>query len=219
MAGKAAGTTRSAARKATRSFRGCGSHCTTAVCTSAILTSIACSLPCVNRGVPSAALLPSPLGAALALALMRSNASCGNNVNPHQALTHAALHAHAWHFLHLSPLCLRVRGVSHALHNSCPPRFSIVLRLTMSHIMNSSSTSLVRQVSPGKSAVPPLGTRTSGQSRLARSPRVCAGTYPSNSAWRREAECQELAKAGIMAHARCESAKSSVSLGILHGSS
>ena len=39
------------------------------------------------------------------------------------------------------------------------------------------------------------------------------GTEPSNCAVREEAESQELANAGMSAHARCESVSNSVSLG------
>ena len=60
------------------------------------------------------------------------------------------------------------------------------------------------RVSPVLSAVPRLGTHKS---------EACMGAEPSNSADGKEAEFHELAKAGMSAHARCESVSSSVSLG------
>ena len=47
------------------------------------------------------------------------------------------------------------------------------------------------------------------------SPRVCAGAKSRNYARKRDANSQELANAGIIAHARCDNARSSVSLGYI----
>ena len=89
------------------------------------------------------------------------------------------------------------------------PRFSIVLRLTMSHVMISCVG--VKHIpgasgeSKGSQRSPRLKTRTSGQSRLASiSPGACS-TCPRNNALRRDAKSQELARAGMIVQARCDS--------------
>ena len=64
------------------------------------------------------------------------------------------------------------RRVPNALHTMRPPRFSFVLRLTMSHVVLScvgvKHISGASGANPGWSAVPRLCTRISGQRRLAR---------------------------------------------------
>ena len=73
----------------------------------------------------------------------------------------------------------------------------------------------MRPVSPGKSAVPHLDTHTSGQSRLASVSPDAFQSNPRNYAKKHDAKSQELANAGMIAHARCDSAQKSVSLGFI----
>ena len=108
-------------------------------------------------------------------------------------------------------------GVSHAPHTMRSPRFSFVLRLTTSHVMMSCVRVKHIPGASGESWVvsgpsPGLPARLVKASRPV-SPRVRAGAYPRNNAWRRDAKSQELAGAGMIAQARCDNAKSPVSLG------
>ena len=104
-------------------------------CTSAIWTSIACSMSCVNRGAPSAAQLPSPVEQLWLWDSCKATPDMRQKCKSATSLAHAVLHAHTWHFLHSSPLCLRVRVFPHALHIVFQPRLSFVLRLITSHVM------------------------------------------------------------------------------------
>ena len=159
-----------------------------------------------------------PLGAALALALMRRNACDPAALQIHN-ISARLLRCMPMHvtFPALETILSGLEGDSQAYTTGSPTRFSLVLRQTMSHVVISSVG--VKHISG-----------TSGESRVVSgpspgyphvwsmqvwpmSPRVCAGADPSNNAKGSDAEFQELAKAGMIAQARSESAKSSVSLG------
>ena len=122
------------------------------------------------------------------------------------ARSHCAEHAHVWHFVHVYQVFLGVREDSQALHTCFLHLTPFVWRLTISSILGSGSSgesSVVNGPSPGY-----VHVWSNQVSQWA-----CMGEEPSNSADGKEAEFHELAKAGMSAHARCESVSSSVSLG------
>ena len=137
---------------------------------------------------------------------------------PTTSLAHALLHAHTWHFLHFRPFRLRLRVLPHALHIISGLPFSLVLRLIMSHVLNScvgvkhipGASGESREVSAPSPEYPHVWSKQAGQS-----PRVRARATQRHDAKNCDAPPQELAYAGMIAQARCDSARSSVCSGFI----